>query len=346
MSALLITIVVMLALSFFCSISEAALYAVPPARVENLRLRGSVMGLRLAGLRERIERPITAILFLNTFANTMGAAIAGGIFGEHFGPAHVLAFSIFLTLAVLLFSEIIPKSLGVGYSRSLAPLLAWPIQVLVWMFYPLVHAGEWLTHLLIPSRKGEGPSEDEIVTLAAMGAKGGAIMSKEAQWVRNVLRLNNRTAGQIMTPRPVLVTVPGEKTVGELADELTKLGFSRLPVISAEGVDHVTGIVLRNRLFEAYLKGERNKRIAELQSPANFVPASMPGHELLRTFIDKRTHIAVVLDEYGGTAGVVSLEDVLEEMLGEEILDEFDTHSDMREYARRKAAKKIKDFTP
>lgn len=343
MSALVVAILMMLALSFFCSLSEAALYAVPAARVENLRLRGTSMGIRLAALRERIERPITAILFLNTFANTMGATVAGGIFSERFGHEHVLSFSVVLTFAVLFFSEITPKSLGVGHSRTLAPLLAWPIQGIIWIFYPLVHVGEWIARLLSPARKGEGPSEDEIVTLAALGAKGGAIMTKEAQWVRNVLRLNNAVAGQIMTPRPVLVTVAGRKTVGELADELTKLGFNRLPVVSEEGVDHVTGIVLRSQLFDAVLKGEKNKRVEELQRPVNFVPASMPGHELLRRFIDNRTHMAIVLDEYGGTAGVVTLEDVVEEMLGEEILDEFDTHSDLREFARRKAAKKFKD---
>ena len=338
MTALVVTVSLMLAFSFFCSISEAALYSVPTVRVETLRQRQTIMGLRLAALRDRIDRPITAILFLNTFANTMGAAIAGSIWGERFGPQWLLPFSLVLTTTVLVVAEIVPNSLGVGYARTLAPWLAWPIQGLIWMFYPLVHAGELLTKLLKPGGKDAGPSEEEIVARASLGARGGAIMHREARWVKGVLELDNHTARDIMTPRPVLATIVGTRTVEDLANDLANLEFSRFPVTTEEGVDHITGVVMRRDLVNSFLAGHRGLTVAELQKPAHFVPEATRGHQLLRTFIKEKTHQAVVVDEYGGTVGVVTLEDVIETILGEEIVDEFDAHPDLREVARRRAA--------
>ncbi|MDP8222756.1 MAG: hemolysin family protein [Candidatus Lernaella stagnicola] len=343
MTALILTVCLMLGLSFFCSVSEAALYAVSPVRVEALRVRGRSHDLKLFDLRANIARPITAILFLNTFANTMGAAIAGSIFGERFTPAMMLPFSIALTVAVLVLAEIIPKSLGVGYARHLAPILAWPIQLLVWSFYPLVRAGEVLTNTLKPKQGEVGPSEDDIVTLAHMGAEGGAIMHMEAKWVKGVLELDKLTARDIMTPRPVLVTLVGNQTIGDLGAELARLDFSRLPVTTEEGPDHIRGIVLRRDLANAFLQGEHDKRVSDLQFKPKFVPESMRGHQLLRVFIQEKTHLVVVVDEYGGTMGVVTLEDVIEAMIGEEIVDEFDAHTDLREFARRRAAAKLEE---
>ncbi len=153
MIAIVAIVVITMLLSFFCSLSEAALYAVPASRVEALRHRGVGSGLRLAALRAHVERPITAILLLNTFANTMGAAIAGSLVGAVFSPEAVLEFSFIFTVAILVFSEIVPKSLGVGYAGGLAPLLAWPIQIMVWVLFPIVWLGERLTRLIAPRRE-------------------------------------------------------------------------------------------------------------------------------------------------------------------------------------------------
>jgi CBS domain containing-hemolysin-like protein len=342
MVVLVVTVLLTLGLSFLCSLSEAALYAVPVTRVETLRQAGSSLGVRLAGLRERVERPITAILTLNTFANTMGAAIAGSLFAGLFGARFVIVFSLALTIVILIFSEIVPKSIGVAFSRTLAPWLAWPIQVMVWALLPLVWLGEQLARLISPRRQIPGPSEDEIIALAMLSARGGGILAKEAHWVRHVLRLNDVTAGDIMTPRPVMQTLEGGRTVGELAGDLQALGYSRLPVTTADGPDHITGIVMRRRIVNAFLEGERERTVAELQQPASFVPATTRGHQLLDLFIRQKSHLAIVVDEYGGTMGVVTLEDVIEAMLGEEIVGEFDEHADLRDYARKRAAARIK----
>jgi CBS domain containing-hemolysin-like protein len=242
----------------------------------------------------------------------------------------------------MVFAEIVPKSLGVAYSRVAAPWFAWPIQGMVWALYPFVRAGEGLTALLAPRRGREGPSEEEIIALASLGARGGAISPKEAHWVQHVLRLNDVAAVDIMTPRPVMRTLLGEKTIGELGPELLTLNFSRIPVVTEEGPDFITGIALRRKLVNAYLEGRRDAKVADLQETALFVPATMRGHQLLHFFIEHKMHLAVVVDEYGGVMGLVTLEDVIEAMLGEEIVGEFDAHPDLRQYARERAAARFK----
>lgn len=343
MVALIVTIILMLAVSFVCSLSEAALYAVPAVHVETLRQDGSSLGRRLGRLRERIEQPITAILFLNTFANTMGAAIAGGLYGEHYNTHGVWLFSLVLTLAVLLIGEIVPKSLGVGYARRLIGLLTWPIQAMVWMLYPLVRGGEAMMRFLMPRQRAAGPSEEDILTATRMGVRGGTILPREAHWVAHVLKLNDVTAADIMTPRPVMTTLTDNLTIGELRERISSIVFSRIPVTSEDGPDHITGIVLRRRIVNNLLAGKLTTRLSELQIPAKFVPATMHGHQLLHFFITERMHLAIVVDEYGGTMGLVTLEDVLEAMIGEEIVGEFDPHPDLRQYARERALAGMKD---
>lgn len=341
MLTIMAVVLFMLAVSFFCSIGEAALYAVPPARVEALRAKGSPAGLRLSLLRDRIERPISAILFLNTFANTMGAAIAGALVGAAFHPEYVLPFSLVLTMAVLLFAEIIPKSLGVGYSRKLAPRLAWSIQALVYISWPFVRLGEALAGFFSPRGGKSGPSEDEIIALARLGVRDGKILPEEGWWIKNILRLNDITASEMMTPRPVMTTLVGSRLVSDIAAEIPSLQHSRIPVTSEEGPDHILGFVLRRELVDACITGLQEKRVEELAHKTLFVPAATRGHQLLSFFIESKTHLAIVVDEYGGTMGLVTLEDVIETMLGTQIIDEFDPHPDMREYARSRAAEKV-----
>lgn len=342
MSLIITVVALMLAFSFFCSISEAALYSVPAPHVENLRRENTARGKRLALLRGRIDRPITAILFLNTFANTMGAAIAGALVGLYFSDKIMLPFSLVLTIMVLIFAEIVPKSLGVSFSRQLAPMLSLPIQLMVWAFWPLVRFGELITNIIRPSQEDSGPSEDEIMAMAHLGAQGGGILPEEEEWVKNVLRLNDKTAGDLMTPRPVVSTLVASRTVGEVEKELPLLFHSRIPVITEEGPDHVVGIVMRRSLVDAVVKGDKDLLIKDLARKEMRVDMETPSHALLKMFISQKNHLAVVVDEYGGTQGVVTLEDVIEEMLGEEIVDEFDRHTDMQEFARTQAASKVK----
>jgi len=343
MTAIFFIVALMMVVSFFCSLSEASLYAAPITHIEALKLRGSRRGARLSLLRERIERPITAIVTLNTLATTMGAALAGDLVGQAFHRSYIAPFSLALTLLLLLFAEIVPKSLGVTHSRVLAPWLAWPIQALVWVLSPVVWMGDLLASVLKSRRTGGGPSEEEIVALAGLGVRCGTILPQEEHCIRHVLRLNNVTAREIMTPRPVLFTLRGDRVVGDMAAELQTLNFSRIPVVTEEGPDHITGIVMRRRIVNAFVEGRRELKIADLQQPALFVPATMRGHQLLHFFTERKSHLAIVVDEYGGTMGAVTLEDVIETMLGEKIVGELDPHPDLRQYARERAAERLKD---
>jgi CBS domain containing-hemolysin-like protein len=201
----------------------------------------------------------------------------------------------------------------------------------------MVRIGEWIAKTLSPSQQQGGPEEAEIIALAKLGAKSGAIMKKEEKWVRNVLQLNEKTAGEIMTPRTVLTTLRGSLTIGEIERQIPSLHHSRIPVTTEKGADEIIGIVMRRWLVDALIKGKREKKVEELVRPALFVSDEIKGHQLMELLVSKRSHMAVVVDEFGGTMGVVTLEDVIEEMLGFEIVDEFDPHPDMREFAEAQA---------
>ncbi len=336
--ALIVTVVLIsLVASFLCSLCEAALYAVTPTRVEALRLGGSRGGRRLARLRERIEEAIAGLGTVNTIAQTAGAAWAGALVGELYGNHWLGAFSALLTLTILLLTEIVPKSLGVAWAGVLAVRLAWLIQVMIWLVWPLA----WLCTLIIRrmTRRaaGQAPSEEEIIVMADLAAQGGAILPDESRWVKNILRLNNITARQLMTPRNVVQALPADLPLGRLEMHAQQWVHSRIPLTEEGDLDRVVGIVQRRVVFDRLMQGERTKKLRDLLRPALFVPETLRGHQLLELFIGQRQHLAIVTDAVGRTSGVVSLEDVQEYLLGRPIIGEHDTHPEMERMAQERS---------
>jgi CBS domain containing-hemolysin-like protein len=326
--------------SFMCSLFEAALYSIPPSRVEALRRSGDRRGLALHALRMDIDRPISAILILNTVANSAGAVLAGALVGRIAGSQGVAIFTTFLTLAILFFSEIVPKTLGAVHAMAIAPRIAAPLAMLVRLLSPLVATCRGLTSLLRKRGEPHVASEDDILAMALHGAKHGELLPEEAKWVHNVLHLNDLTARDLMTPRTVVYSLPADLPLERLETHSAHWKHSRLPLVRDDRPDQVEGIVLRRDVFDALLAGEQEKTLRDLMAPALFVPETMTANHLLKTFIEERGHLAIVVDEFGGMKGVATLEDVLEEMLGEEIVDEHDEHVDMQELARRRAARR------
>ncbi|MBN1477646.1 HlyC/CorC family transporter [Candidatus Sumerlaeota bacterium] len=326
--------------SFLCSLFEAALYSIPPSRVEALRSRGHPAGRRLAALRADIDRPIAAILILNTIANSAGAVLAGALVGQHFGSQFLGIFTAALTFAILFLSEIIPKTLGAAYAPAIAPRIAMPLSVLVTVLSPLVWLCRGVTRIL---RRGHGPhvaSEEDILAMAMHGAKHGELLPEEARWVGNAMRLNDRTARDLMTPRTVVYSLPADLPLAMIEAHSAHWTHSRLPLVRDDQPDQVEGIVFRRDVFDRLASDQTEGTLRDLMGPALFVPETMPANLLLQTFIRARQHLAVVVDEFGGMEGVVTLEDVLEELLGEEIVDEHDVHVDMQEHARREARRR------
>ncbi|MBK8976079.1 MAG: HlyC/CorC family transporter [Planctomycetes bacterium] len=325
--------------SFVCSLLEAALYAVTPSQLEVLKKRGVMGARRFARYREDIEEPIAAILTINTIAHTVGAAVTGALVGARYGDAAVGVFAALFTLAVLVLTEIVPKSIGVRYAQRLVPYLALPLQAMLWLSWPIARPSKFLMHRLVGRGAKHGPTEDEIIAMSRMALRGGNLTAHETRWVQNALELDKVTAHDVMTPRTVVQSVNLDGiTVADLLSDPTRMRHSRLPAHEGGDPDRLVGVLLRRDVFDALARGERQLPVAELVRPLDLVPESMTGPELLDRFIRDKRHIVAVMNEYGGFEGIVTLEDVLETLLGAEIVDEHDEHVDMQELARLRAA--------
>jgi CBS domain containing-hemolysin-like protein len=328
--------------SAMCSLFEAVLYSVPVSHIEALSQKGRSAGRILKRLRRDVDRPIAAILSLNTIANTAGAAVAGAAASAVFGHERLAYFSAAFTLAILLLSEVVPKTAGVVFNRSLAPLIARPLQVLVWVFTPLVWLCRGVTHLISRHRTEPGISDEELIIMARTGLQAGTMRTDEVQVIENILALERKKASDIMTPRTVMVALDQSLSVDEARQVPGVLAHSRIPVYD-KTPDDMIGIAFRRDILTASADGRAGSRVAELIRPVHFVTDSVPLDELLRMLLELRQHIVVAIDDHGGVAGILTLEDVLEEILGTEIIDELDEVADMREVARRRREKLLGD---
>lgn len=328
-------------LSAMCSLFEAVLYSVPVSHIESLAERGRASGRILRELRRHVDRPISAILSLNTIANTAGAAIAGAAAASVFGQESLPYFSAVFTLAILILSEVVPKTAGVVYSRSLAGPIARPLQALVWVFAPLVWLCRGVTRLIQRRRADQSISEEELIVMARLGLQAGTIEADEFEVIENILELERTRARQVMTPRSVMVALEQGVPVDRARQEPGVLTHSRIPVYDG-APDEVIGIVHRRDILTAVADGEGETTVGRLMQPVHFVPDSITLDRALRLFLERREHLMVVVDEHGGVAGILTLEDVLEEILGREIVDEFDETADLREAARRRRAEILK----
>ena len=320
--------------SFLCSLFEAALYSISASQVAMLAESGRKGARKLAALREDVERPIAAILTVNTIAHTVGAAWCGAMVGDVYGSQAVGVFAAIFTVLVLAVTEIVPKSIGVRYATQLGPMVAWPIQLMIWSVWPVVWIAEKAMHRLTGGAGPEGPSEDEVVIVTGLAALSGGVRGEERRWVENALRLDQKTAGDLRTPRTVIESLPAETRVAELVDHPERIVHSRLPVSEDGNLDKVVGLVYRRDVMDAALaKADEDLILSDLMRPLRFVPEGMAAHELLSLFLREREHMVAVIDEYGGFEGVVTLEDVLECLLGAEIVDEHDQVEDMQRLA-------------
>ena len=320
-----------------CSLFEAVLYSVPLSQIDALERAGSPSGPLLRALRAQVDRPIAAILSLNTVANTGGAALAGAIASRVFGSVWIGYFSAAFTLAILLFSEIIPKTAGVVYARRLAGPIARPLQLLVIMFTPVIWLSRRVTRLVAIGREADRVSDDDLLLMVRRGLRSGDLKPHEADVISNVLALEVKTAGQIMTPRTVLFTLHAGTSLADAAANQQLLQYSRVPVYD-DNPDDIVGIVHRRDILRSAARDEFDKTLDQLMYPVHFVVGTAKLDQLLHTFLEQRQHLVVVTDEFGSVSGIVTLEDVLEEILGREIVDEFDQVADLRAFARQQRA--------
>jgi CBS domain containing-hemolysin-like protein len=333
MSLLLLYLAIAIGVSFICSVLEAVLLSITPSYVENVAHKSPEKGKVLVKVKSRLDQSISSILILNTFAHTMGAAGVGAQAASIFGAQWETLIAVLLTLAILYFSEIIPKTIGAMFWRQLALPAANMIYWLIKIVYPLI----WVSTLITKPFKKEGQDEitrEEIIALASLSHKMGSLISQENDYLVNVLKLREIKTEQILTPRSVLHSLSEDITVSEaLGFEETKQ-FTRIPVYQEEQ-DNITGLVTNRELLFADREGSAEKTIQHFAKPITRVSEQLPVQQLLDMFIKKREHLFLVEDHYGQVAGIVTLEDAIETMLGREIVDETDTVEDLQKLAKK-----------
>ncbi|MEZ6017741.1 MAG: hemolysin family protein [Planctomycetota bacterium] len=321
MTTLVLVVSVSIAISFVCSILEATLLSITHAHVVLLEEQKHPAGKLLVRLRSNIDEPIAAILTLNTIAHTIGASMSGAIALEVFGSRWITAFSVVLTLLILVLSEILPKTIGATFWKQLAPSAAWTLRAMIVAMKPILVPLAWLNRLIAPREQARSTvSRAELEILAEIGRREGTIDQDEWQVMNNIMKLEGTRIGQVMTPRTQVVAVPVTATLAEVQRVMLDEGHLRLPVYG-ESLDQVLGIVLARDLWKAVEAG--GKDLAAVIRKPLFVPSTKPVEDMIREMREQRLKMAVVLDEYGGTAGIVTLEDLIEEIVGE-IQDEHE----------------------
>lgn len=341
MLPLIISVATSLVISFLCSLSEAVLYAVPLSYIDVLYKKGSQAGKKLKRLRDDVDQPITVILALNTMANTAGALLGGAFAADIFDETGMVFFAAFFTGAILIFSEILPKTMGVVYCRQLAPFIATPLSILLVVFKPLLLLTGFVTHLVTPKKRTSPATEDDIRALVSLSRSAGSIQAYEEKTIWNILSLDTRKAEEVMTPRPVVFTLAAASTAESALLDRRFWNYSRIPVYGKDRED-IVGVVYRRDITEALARDEDSLTLDRLMQPAHFIPETMTLDLLLAQFLKERIHLYIVIDEYGGMAGVISLEDVLEEILGREIVDESDSIPDHQAFSRTQQAAAVK----
>ena len=328
--------VLALGISFICSILEAVVLSVPHTHIAVLQKERKKSGALWARLKDDdAVKPLTAILTLNTIAHTMGAAGVGSQVQTIWGEEHLTVASIILTIAVLFFSEIIPKTLGTAYWKKLVPITGMILQVLVKLLAFIIIPIQLLKSIL-PEGDDTLVTRDDVVAIVDLGEEEGILEADEEEVIHNLLILRDINVSEIMTPRVVMTAFMSKSTVEEILQEHKIIRFSRIPIYE-ESIDEITGFVIRSEILMAASRDESDKLIGEFKKPAISILVDDSVDHALEIFLEQRQQVAIVKDEFGGTAGLVTLEDVLETLLGEEIVDELDEVDDMRELAKEYA---------
>ena len=342
LTLLIVYVLLALVFSFLCSVAEAVLLSITPSFIAGLREKSPKQAALLKELKQdNVDRSLAAILTLNTIAHTVGAIGSGAKATAVFGSAWFGVFSAVMTLMILFLSEIVPKTLGAVFWRSLSGITARFVKALILLLYPLIFISEKLTKLVSGGHNVHLFSRDEFVAMAGIGEESGHIGARESRIIRNLFLFESLKAIDIMTPRTVIVGLKCGLTVSDALAAKTSTTFSRLPVYG-ESMDDIKGFVLRADLLLAAAQDKGSILIGDLKREIKRVREDLFLSELLEFLLDERQHIVLLSDEYGGTVGLVTLEDVIETLLGMEIIDELDKVTDMQALARRQWEKRAK----
>ena len=342
MGLLILYLFIAIGISFLCSILEAVLLSTPESYIEILMTEKRGGAENLKKLKNAIDRPLSAILSINTIAHTIGAAGVGAQATKIFGEVYFGLVSAVLTLLILVLSEIIPKTIGATYWRSLALLSVPVIKVFMYVAYPFVILSERITRIIAKRGQAYTFSRQDLSTMASIGYKEGVIGKDESYFIYNLMKLRDVSVEDIMTPRTVMVSVPESITASEFFKQIDELYFSRIPVYQGNK-ENITGYVLKGDILERVAKDQHDVKIESLKREITKVYERIPVPRVFQLMMKKNDLIALVIDEYGGTEGIVTMEDIIETLTGIEIVDEKDTHMDYQKLAREIWKKRLNE---
>ena len=346
MTLLILFFLLSIGFSFLCSILEAVLLSVTPSFVNQKLQAGTLTGTLLSEYKKDIDRPLSAILTLNTIAHTVGAigvgAMAGDVFGKnyiHFGDFFKLSYesiiATVMTLAILILSEIIPKTIGANNWKALSPFTTRTIRFLLFILAPLVWVSQLITKSLKNDKNKSVLSRADFAAMTQVGESSGAISDEESEIISNLLNFEKMTVRDIMTPRSVAFMLEEETTISEFKNDTPPKTYSRIPVYQGDK-DNITGVVLKDDILSCLIEKSDDQKINDIMLDVKFVIDSTPLPKLFKNLTKQKQHLFVVNDEFGTNVGLVTMEDMFETLLGKEIVDESDKVIDLQKFAKEK----------
>ncbi|MCA9413079.1 MAG: HlyC/CorC family transporter [Candidatus Omnitrophica bacterium] len=345
-SLLIVFALIAILISFLCSMWEAVLLSITPSYAQIKLQDGTKTGKLIEAFKQNIDRPLSAILTLNTIAHTVGAIGVGhqaAMIWEETNPFITnLVVPVVMTLAILILSEIIPKTIGANYWPELAPFTVQSLSFIITCLYPLVWVSQLITKALKKDKSRSIFSRTDFLAMAEIGVREGLFEQSESEILHNLLRFNTIQVKDVMTPRTVVKVAPEEMTLQEFYDRNKTLRFSRIPIHQGEHMEHVTGYILKDELLGKLVQDKGEERLSSIKREILVVHENFPIPEIFSRFLEKREHIALVVDEFGGMEGIVTMEDVIETLLGMEIVDEYDSTADMQALARKNWERRAK----
>lgn len=349
MTLLFIYFVLAIGLSFLCSVLEAVLLSITPSYIRRQVREESSIGRSLQLFKEDIDRPLSAILTLNTIAHTAGAIGVGAqatrmftgsgwtVAGIHVSVEGIIASA--MTLAILILSEIIPKTLGANNWKSLVPFTVRTLRVMLFVLWPFTALSQLITRGLKKDKDKSVLTRSDFVAMTYAVTEEGVIDEDESKMIHNILRWNNIPARKIMTPRTVIFACQQDRTIADLYGD-GNLRYSRIPVFGKD-MDDITGFILKDDLLDALIQGRGDRPVSSIMRNLMAVPETIYIDAAFALLMERREHIALVVDEFGGAEGIITLEDIMETILGTEIVDEFDDVADLQELARKKGMRRL-----
>ena len=334
MSALIFYLFIALFISFVCSLVEATLLTIPKSYLLSIEKNNEWVTSFLS-LKKNIDRPLSAILTLNTIAHTIGAAGVGAEITRLFGDNYLGLASAILTILILFFSEIIPKTIGATYYKGLSKFTLYTLRLMLILTYPFVVVSMKITGL-VATQKNTSVTREQLSALANLGYDEGVFSKQENRIIQNIIDLKKIKISEIITPRVVVFSADEENTLENFSKENKKIKFSRIPLYSQQ-IENITGyIFLQDYIEKISNKKNKHSKLKSLRRDILKVPNTINVFALFNQFLEKKEHISIVIDEYGGLVGIVTLEDILETLIGLEIIDESDQEVDMQKFARQK----------